>query len=313
MTRALLTAIISMLLYTAASGQQSGLDFLNIGPNSLALSTADARTAAKSGSASIYFNPALLSLEQSNTIDVNYTRWIADQVNLFGGINSVNNGRAFAFSVYSATIDNIEQRDRPGPATGEFEVSYFSIAGAFAYDFKVFSLGGAVQFLNEENFIERASGYAINAGIARNFADRLTLGASLLNAGEMGRLINQRSQLPAQLRFGASGLAGNFKLPGKNDFYFDVNLHADYVYQLEELNTLGITAVNDDQAFFNLGTTLMIAEVVELMAGYRTGDSSRRMNFGLGIDTGEVVFNYALVPFTTGFGTAHSIGLQYRF
>ncbi len=310
---AVLFFCISMLLQSTTIAQQSGLDFLNIGPNSLALSTADARTAALSGSASIYFNPAMLALEKSNTIDLNYTSWIAEQVNLFGGINSVKDGRALAFSVYSATIDGIEQRDRPGPSNGDFEVSYFSIAGAFAYDFKLFSLGIAGQFLNERNFIEQATGYAINAGIARNFADRITLGASLLNAGEMGRLINRRSQLPAQLRFGTTGLVGNFKLPGKNDFYFDAKLHADYVHQLEEMDTVGITNVNDDQGFFNFGTTLVIAEVIELMAGYRTGDSSRRANFGLGIDTGEIAFNYALVPFSTGFGTAHSIGIQYRF
>ncbi len=297
---------------TFAYGQQNGLDFLNIAPTASLLGNADAGTASATGAAAIHFNPALLSYDNSNTLDLGYTRWI-EQTNLFGGLNSRKGSRSFAFSIYNASIDGIEQRDRPGPANGTFEISYFSIAAAYSYDLKIFSLGAAAQYLNENNFTERASGYAFNFGIARNFANRITLGASLLNLGEMDKLINQRSQIPSQFRTGALIRIDELKLPGKNEFFFKSRLMVDYVYQLEEFDNIGTANINTNQGYLNIGTTFEIAEVIELQTGYRTGDSSRSIQFGAGVITEEIKFNYAIIPFDSGFGTAHSIGIQYYF
>jgi hypothetical protein len=36
------------------------------------------------------------------------------------------------------------------------------------------------------------------------------------------------------------------------------------------------------------------------------------MSYGIGFIAEKVSFDYAIIPFNTGFGTVHSIGLQYE-
>ena len=291
-----------------------GLDFLNIGPSSTALSTSEARTGTLTGASSIYFNPALLALEKNNSLDLSYTSWIGGQENIFGGLNSINKNRAFAIAVYSARIGGIEERERPGPANGTFNASYLSVAGAFAYNFRLFSLGVTGQFLNESLFLGQATGYAFNFGIARKFGnDRVVIGASVLNLGSQDELIEESTELPANFRAGTSINIGSFSAPGRNDFFIELTLHADYVYMFDEINQLSEGTITTDQGFANLAATFEIGNVIQVQSGYRTGDTDRPLSFGTGIILENLEFNYALVPFTSGFGTAHSVGIRYLF
>jgi len=37
------------------------------------------------------------------------------------------------------------------------------------------------------------------------------------------------------------------------------------------------------------------------------------LSFGTGVILNNITANYALIPFETGFGTVHSVGIGYRF
>jgi len=301
------------------SAQATGLQFLNIGPSAASLGSAEARTATLSGSSSIYFNPALLALEPTSSLDLTYGQWIGDQNNIHGGINLRNHNkqRAIALAFYSVQTGGIEQRDNPGPSNGSFEVRNASISGALAYDLNLFSVGIAGQFLSEDYFVEQASGYAFNFGLARSFLNkRLRIGASLLNIGEMDELDIERTPLPENFRAGIYHEFRKFAAPGRNDFGFKLALHADYVYMLDEFDGSGLldqTAFSNSRDFFNLAGSLTVAETILLQTGYKTGDQERPVSFGAGILLDTLEFNYALVPFNSGFGTAHSIGIRYLF
>lgn len=291
-----------------------GLDFLNIGPYSSSLATSEARTATLSGASSIYFNPALLSFEKTNSLDLSYTNWIGGQENIFGGLNSRKDNQALTLAIYSARIGGIEQRQRPGPSNGTFDASYLSVAGAYSRDFKLFSLGVAAQFINESLFLGQANGYAFNLGIAKKaYKDRLILGVSVLNLGQLNELIEESTDLPATFRTGASFRVGSYKTPGRNDFLVSLTLHADYVYFIDEVGEQTRNTLDTDQGYSNIAATFEIGNVIQVQSGYRTGDTDRPVSFGAGIVLEKLEFNYALVPFTSGFGTAHSVGIRYLF
>ncbi|MDZ7693248.1 MAG: hypothetical protein U5K69_19375 [Balneolaceae bacterium] len=98
-----------------------------------------------------------------------------------------------------------------------------------------------------------------------------------------------------------------FTPPKNPDLPILVTFYGDYMRLLEER----ISSATRD--FANLGLSLDIAGLIEVRGGYKLGDTDRNLALGVGLNTESLSFNYALVPFETGFGTAHSIGLEYFF
>ncbi len=56
-----------------------------------------------------------------------------------------------------------------------------------------------------------------------------------------------------------------------------------------------------------------IADLIQLRGGYKFGPTARPISTGLGLVIDPVTVKYAMIPFTTGYGMAHSIGVQFYF
>ena len=315
--RFLILLPILVLLATGRGTAQetgSGLDFLNIGPSSALLSISEASSAASVGPAAIYSNPAMLAFEEKSALDINYTLWIADVKNQFAGVNFVRDQSALAFGVYNSAADGFEARDRPGPSAGNFSVGYLSLSGAAARRLGPLSVGFTGQFLREEVFQFRATGYAISAGAAlRLFDNRFRAGAALRNLGEMESLDQQSTKLPASISAGISADVLNITTPGNNDFPVLVTFLADYTHRLEEPGTGDFVTSESDDPFISFATKITAANLLFANAGYRFGPTERPYSLGGGLSLDTITVRYALVPFSTGFGTVHSFGLQYHF
>lgn len=310
--RALLIPIFLVVLSSSLYGQSSGLQLLEVGPTATELSISEATVATPNGSSSMYTNPALLVMQNRPTISLGYTSWIADSDNLFGGINLKKGNRSIAFSFYTSGISGFEQRNNPGESNGEFSIQYLSISGAYAYDFKILKAGIAGHYLNEEVFPFRANGYAFNIGLAGELLDeRLRWGASILNMGEMEKLDQVATELPTSFNVGVSMDVLEFVHGKSPNLPILATLMADWVHPMNE-SILDNQNFNPSESYFNLGLSLLVSEVVRVNTGYKTQDNVRPYSFGLGFITEKVTFNYALIPFNTGFGTVHSIGLQYQ-
>ena len=282
-------------------------------PTPSALSINEASTAVPQGSGSIYLNPALLIFDNSSTIDLGYSSWIEESNFLFGGANFINGNRAFSIGIYNSKVDGFEQRNNPGDSNGEFSISYLSVSGALAYKFDFLSLGIAAQYLNEENAQFQASGYAFNFGAAARFLDsKLKTGISVLNIGNLDDLNNESTRLPEVFRAGISLDVFEFSPPKNNDLPVLVSFSTDFVQPLSSTESLQ-TGELDNDSYFNFGIILNVVEVLELSGGYKTGNTAKPLAFGVGFITDVVKVNYALIPYETGFGTLHSIGLQYKF
>lgn len=312
----ILPVLFATLIMADLSAQDtgSGMDFLNIGPSSRLLSISEATVATLTGPSAIYTNPALLALEPTSGVDLNYTLWISNVTNQFAAANFLRNNSAIAFGVYSSRAENFEARDQPGPSAGSFSISYLSISGAAAYKLGPLSAGATIQYLREEVFQFMANGYAFNIGLAAElFERRVRIGTSLNNIGEMESLDVLSTPVPSAFNAGISAGLIEFVTPGNNDFPVLISAHASWSKPVEEYSTSDFTELDGDEGYFSVAFTADASELFAVQAGYRFGPTERPISFGLGLLIEPIRVNYALVPFSTGYGAVHSFGLQYFF
>lgn len=307
----ILFTLFSTTVYSQDTG--SGLDFLNIGPSARSLSISQATTATLSGPTSIYSNPALLAMEPSSSAEVNYTLWISGVTNQFAALNYRKNQTAYAFSVFNSGSDGFEARAAPGSSAGNFSVGYLSLAGAIARQIGPLSFGVTAQYLREEVFQFRANGFALTGGAsAQLFDERVRAGLSINNVGNMDSLDQQSTTLPSSINAGVHIDLIEFTTTGFNDLPILVSFIADWKKPLEAeaVSTLDSYSTDD---FISLALSVNAGDLLYLQSGYRFGSTERPLSFGLGLSVDPLRMNYALVPFSTGFGTVHSFGIQYNF
>lgn len=309
--------IYGLLLFWVSStalAQQTGLDLLTIGPDSKALGLNQAVTAELLGASSLYTNPANLAFEYSSSLNASYTLWIGDLTHTHAAANLRKGSRALAFGFLGAQVDDIPLRgNTPGPSDGNFVVSTISLSGGYAYRLGPVALGGSLQYLREEYYIYNASGWSANIGASARFWDnRIHIGSSLLNMGEMNELKNEATPLPTTFRAGADVELMTFTAPQNKNLPITLNLKNDLVVPLQASSgtTQGKPA---NEVYAIIAVEFNIADAIALRTGYKTGDTVRPWSTGATIAVGSVTVNYALVPFKTGYGTVHSMGLRYRF
>lgn len=304
------------LFFTTAYSQDtgSGLDFLNIGPSARSLSISQATTATVTGPMSIYSNPALLALDPNSSAEVNYTLWISNVNNQFAALNYRKNQTAYAFAIFNSGSDGFEARDTPGASAGNFSVGYLSIAGAIAREMGPLSFGVTAQYLREEVFQFRANGFAFTGGVsAQLFEERVTAGLSINNLGDMESLDEQSTKLPSSINAGLHIDLIEFTTTGFNDLPILISFIADWKKPLEaEAVSIAFDGDTTDD-FISLAFSANAGDLLYLQSGYRFGPTERPLSFGLGLSIDPIRVNYALVPFSTGFGTVHSFGVQYYF
>lgn len=312
-TTALFIFSFVFICHAAAQERSTGFEMLNISPVPYSLSKGEATVSMPNGAASIYNNPALLSYNAQSSIDLGYSMWIADESNIFGGLNLKNGKQAIAFAFYTSGSGNYAQRDQPGPSNGSFSIRYLSLAAAYSYNFGYFSLGAAAQYLNEDIFTYRASGYAFNLGAATKIVDdRIRLGASVSNLGEMEELDIEATRLPANFKAGVSADIIELNAAKNSELPILITALADYTHPLNEPDET-LTDYIPGSPFMSFGLAFTVSDVLEISGGYRTSDEARPYSFGASFSTDNIVFNYALVPFKTGRGTVHSVGIRYQF
>lgn len=312
----ILILLISLLFVTDAFAQDagSGLDFLNVGPSARLLSIGDATSATSTGSSAIYSNPALLIMESESSVDLSYTSWVAEVTNQFAAVNLLRGNYALAFGVYNSRSDGFEARSQPGDSDGEFSISYLSLSGAAAYNFGPFSAGLTLQYIREEIFQLRANGYAVSGGLAAEFLDhRVRVGAAVQNLGQMEELDFQSTRLPSLFRVGTMANLISFSTPGYNDLPILLSIHADYIVPIEQVSTSDFIESDQNDDFLSLALSADVADLFYIQGGYKFGPTERPVSLGAGFNIYPLKVNYALLPFSTGFGTAHSVGIQFYF
>lgn len=316
--RFLATGVLLILLSSTLQAQQqdtgSGMDFLNIAPSAFQLSLSEASTATLSGSSAIYSNPALLVMEPSSSVEANYyTLSLADISNQYASVNFLSDDYALGFGVYNSQSTEFEARNEPGPSQGNFSFTYLALSASAAYKIGPLSAGITGHYLREEVLQLRANGYAFNAGIAGEFlSERVRVGAVVQNLGEMNKLDQSATPLPSNFRLGASVDVVEFTAPGRQNLPVLLSLYSEWIHPLEDVPG-GDSLNGENEDNFSLAMSADIGNLIQLRSGYKFGSTIRPYSLGLGVNIKPVSVNYAMVPYSTGYGMAHSIGVQFYF
>lgn len=310
--KTLITCLVLACCHFTALSQSSGFDILTIGPNTEALGLNEATTAYLLGASDIYSNPANLAFESSSSFNADYSLWIGDLTNTHVAAAFKRPKGTFAVGLMASEANDFELRDRPGPAQGSFNISYLSLAAGYAYTLQNLSAGLSFQYLREELYIYNASGYAFNMGISgRWLDDKLHLSAALKNLGEMNELNNDPTLLPSQFRAGVNAMIWNFTSGTDDSFPILVSLISDFIVPI--LTETSSETGTESTEYLTIALSIEAADIITIRGGYKTGDTERPISLGTGVTINNIHANYALVPFKTGFGTVHSVGISYRF
>lgn len=143
--------------------------------------------------------------------------------------------------------------------------------------------------------------------------ERILIGSALQNIGRMQSLDNHSSSLPSSFNLGLSAQVLEISSPGANDFPMVFTLTGDWHYYLSERLPGDYTRSDQKRSFYSLALSLLAADLFVLETGYRFGNTERPFSAGAGLLLDPLRINYAFVPFSTGFGSVHSFGLQYYF
>lgn len=307
--RLLLIFTVSGFWCNLVLAQSGGFQLLNIGPDATSLSLSESVSAVPLGATSLFTNPALLSNLKQSSVSLSHTFWLENSGNTHAAFAVPGRQRVLAFGVLTSAINNIEARQTPGAPAGTFDVSYYAFAAGAAQQFGPVAVGFTAMYLYEQLYQLSASGYGINIGAAAGFLDeRIKIGASVNNMGKMEVLTESRTPLPTVARGGVWADIAQFSLNGSNDIPILLSLVSDIHVPINSDD-----ALEDDAAWVSGGFQVTFSNLIELRAAIRSGDTKRPFSTGLGVKLDNLAFNYAFVPFETGFGLTHAIGLRYYF
>jgi hypothetical protein len=293
--------------------QSGGLQLLGIGAEPISLSLSETITAKGNGSASIFSNPANLAFDQQASVTASHTFWIQNSGNSHASVTIPGTRGTIGLGVLTSSIGEIQSYSQPGVPSGSFDVNYYAFAGSYAIKFGPISAGITMMYLYEQLYQLSADGYGINAGISVRFLDnRIRAGSALLNSGRMELLAETRSPLPTLWKTGIWSDLAQFSVSGSSQIPILLSLGIDFAVPVnEDVASDGFTSINNP--WLSSGLEITVSDMLILRAGVRTGDTKRRFSSGIGVNLENVRFNYAFVPFETGFGLTHSLSLVYYF
>lgn len=294
------------------SAQNGGLEMLGIGPEPISLSLSEAVTAINLNGTSIFTNPANLAINSDYSITASHTFWLENSTNSHLSLMIPSRRGTFGLGVLTSSIREIEARSVPGEPAGTFNVSYYAFAGSYSRDFTYLNVGITAMYLYEQLYELSASGYAVNLGVSKSFVnDNIRIGATVLNLGQMDYLAETRTPLPTIFKAGIWSRILQISTIGSSEIPFILALSADVNMPIERDDN----NISNEQSdlWISTGIEITISDLISIRGGYRSGESKRNFSSGIGVNFGSASFNYAFVPFETGFGNTHSLSLVYFF
>lgn len=297
MKKTLVILVISFSSLFAQSAGNTGLSFLKIGFGARNVAMGDLGVVSTGDMNSTFYNPALIFGNDKAQISFSHNKLIQDVSSEILGVNFSIGDMPFVVGINSTTISDIEVRTQPGPAESTFNAHYFYGTISSGFQLESFSVGLTLKYIYESLFSDEASGFAGDVGIYSNkLIEGVGLGISLRNIGSMSKLREEPTDLPMDLRAGAS-----------YSFHFEsIKSVTNFVGGLQKY-------LDNDNLHIHVGAEVVYNEFFSLRGGYISGYDSKSITYGTGILWGSFNFDYAFVPFEFGLGDNHTISVSYTF
>jgi hypothetical protein len=244
---------------------------------------------------SIGLNPANISSRDSYGVLFSHTEWIQDIRTECLSIAAPLSVGSVSLSIANTSINGIEVRTIPGPATGTFDAQSTSLQLTYGVELaNNIHIGVAPKYLYEKIFVDEATGFGIDAGVLYSTPmDGLILGFSLTNLGSLSAFRNDRTDLPSQIRFG-----------GTYSFAWDEMIFRAATTFSSELGT----SLNN----CSLGGEATYDHAISVRLGYQTGMDTRSLSVGIGIRYSIVLVDYAYIPFSMQLGNSHLLSIGFE-
>lgn len=307
MLRSVLVVAALVLFAHSAWAQQDGggLAFLRVGINAKAGAMGDAQVAHSRDAFSTYWNPAGLPAAASNSAAASYYAWVLD-TRIYSAASRFSAGErgALGLSISAMGSGDLEARSNPGEPDGSFGVQFISAGLSYGRSFGPLRAGVTAKYLTERIYTRSSSGYAFDLGVQADLLGGLVqVGAAYQNLGEMTKLEDESTTLPRALRAGVGV------------YPFDVLLADDDTSLLRTLITGEVVrSFEREITELHVGVSVEVLETIEVRGGYISNDALRSYSLGTGFGYEGFVFDYAFLPFESGFaGPGHILTLTYRW
>lgn len=243
---------------------------------------------ALTGLDAMTYNPAALTAGCRGA-SVGHSEWIQEIRHEYLALIAPRGPGTIALNGAFSQAEGLERRT--GPSTlplGDFGVYDSAVGVGYARDWRPdLRLGVGVKMVRQTIFAKSANGAAVDLGALYRINPALQIAAAARNLGAMGKLVSESTDLPVETRIGAA-----YRGPG------------------QLLVVMDLQRVRDTGTSLHLGAEYVIQGRLDLRAGYQTADN-RDLSMGLGITSGSWAFDYAFVPFASGLGDAHRVGVRF--
>jgi len=273
------------------------MPFLKIDSGARAAALGGAYSAAGDDAASIFYNPAGVSLSENKELEISHTEWLQGLRNenlayiqplgksytVFGGANVLLSG-------------GMDKYDTLGVKTGSFNsyegVFSLGLSAALGWDcYSAYALKAFYQKVDKES----ASAFAWDAGLLKVAGD-WRFGVSVANMGAKLKLGSRAFELPLMIRTGVAWRLNDQLL-----------LSVDAVKAGESAAALSAGV----ERGFQIGQN----ESFFVRAGYKSGRSQYAgsgFTGGIGIQNKDLRLDYAFSPYSD-LGNAHRVTLSFSF
>ncbi len=291
---------LSFLLSCSSAFSQAGsagFQILRLGYSARDLSLASSSDAITAEPIAVFTNPAgLAAAPDESGIGLNFilthrTYVAGSSVDLFG-TRFEGGGFSFGTSLLLSSVPDIEVRTVPGDPQSTFSAKDFVFAAGIAHGFDKFNLGVSAMYLYEKLFVYQSNGLAFNAGLTYSPGRDVELGLSTGNLGSSSAMISERIVLPIYARAGArftKSLDDNFTAAGY----------------------AGVVTFKSGGISPSIAAELNFRNLLDLRAGYASGNDLTGFSFGAGISYDFLRFDYSYVPMKLDFGNSQTFTLSF--
>lgn len=293
--RLLWPVLIPAMLF--AQGTSTGGSTLKLPQHSMAASLADLCTVESGRLEAAGINPASLAGSvDATSIAFTHLSWIQNVSGQRLGLSFSTSIGRFSASTAISKVPGIEVRDAPGPfvATFDAQAAFFQAGWANSISDGIV-LGVAASYLYEKLYVYESTGFSVDAGVLlKTPVDDLVVGLSTVNLGALSAFREASVELPSIFRLAA----------GYRFAIGPIEFRPGAAFR---------TGINHEASGLTVGGTLMFDNMLGFRASWRSGESSRDVALGLTAGYLGIGLEYALVPFSSGLGTAQLLTVAMNF
>jgi len=293
-----LLCVSSLSVFTfGQSAGNNGLSFLKIGSGARNMALGDNGAVFANDVSAIFYNPAQMKAGNPEII-FTHNAWIQDAATELLGVKFSLFNLPIGVGINSTSISGIEVHPTAGPAVATFSAHYFlgSISTAFSL-IENLSTGITIKYLYEDIFYDYAEGIGFDFGLTyQSPIENLFISGVLKNIGKMNQLQKEATKLPAEIRIGP------FYSFDFSEYKISVKTGGEFQKYLAQ-----------DDIHLNFGSEIIYDKIFALRIGYQSNYKSKNISGGLGLYWNQFSFDYAMTPFSYGFGQAQTISIKYTF